>query len=345
MIHPVILCGGSGTRLWPLSLKTRPKPFLPLVGDNSLFEQAIDRVAGDDRFAEPIIVAGGAHIDLIKAQLGEKPHRLIVEPQAKNTAPAIALAAAMLAPDDVMLVCPSDHYIADPQSFSAAALVAGSLAAQDYLTAFGITPDRPETGYGYIRQGKAVEGGFAIREFVEKPDLGRAKTYLASGEYSWNGGIFAFRAGAFLDTLAKHRPTMAQAVKASMDGASHDAQTIHPDAASFAAIEGESVDYAVMENSERAAMVPVNMGWSDIGSWAAVQDALVELGDNPEQQNVTRGDVDLIDCRNVLAMSDGMRVSAVGVEDVCIIVANGEVLVTTREGAQKVGKLPGAANQ
>ncbi|KEO89193.1 mannose-1-phosphate guanylyltransferase [Erythrobacter longus] len=345
MIHPVILCGGSGTRLWPLSLKTRPKPFLPLVGDNSLFEQAIDRVAGDDRFAEPIIVAGGAHIDLIKEQLGEKPHRLIVEPQAKNTAPAIALAAAMLAPDDVMLVCPSDHYIADPHSFRAAALAAGVLAAQDYLTAFGITPDRPETGYGYIRQGKALEGGFAIREFVEKPDLARARTYLASGEYSWNGGIFAFRAGAFLDTLAKHRPAMAQAVKASMDAASHDAQTLHPDAASFAAIVGESVDYAVMENSERAAMVPVDMGWSDIGSWAALQDALVEQSDGNEQRNVTTGEVDLIDCRNVLAKSDGIRVSAVGIEDVCIIVANGEVLVTTREGAQKVGKLPGAANQ
>ncbi|MEP1423079.1 MAG: sugar phosphate nucleotidyltransferase [Erythrobacter sp.] len=345
VIHPVILCGGSGTRLWPLSLKSRPKPFLPLVGDTSLFEQAIERVAVDDRFAPPIIVAGSAHTGLIKEQLGETPHRLIVEPEAKNTAPAIALAAAMLAPDDIMLVCPSDHYIADAQSFRDVSVAAGALASQDYLTAFGITPDRPETGYGYIRQGEALGSGFAIGEFVEKPDLDRAKTYLASGEYSWNGGIFAFRAGAFLDTLAKHRPAMADAVKLSIAGASNDGSTVHPDAASFAAIEGESVDYAVMENSDRAAMVPADMGWSDIGSWAALQDALIEHSDRAEQRNVSKGSVDLIDCQNVTVMSDGLRVSAVGLQDVCIVVANGEVLVTTREGAQKVGKLPGAANQ
>lgn len=345
MIHPVILCGGSGTRLWPLSLKTRPKPFLPLVGDTSLFEQAIDRVASDDRFAPPIIVAGGAHIDLIKEQLGEAPHRLIVEPEAKNTAPAIALAAAMLAPDDILLVCPSDHYIADAQSFRDAAIAAGELAAQDYLTAFGIAPDRPETGYGYIRQGEAVSAGFAISEFVEKPDLARAQSYLSSGEYSWNGGIFAFRAGAFLETLEEHRPAMAKAVRAAIAGASFDGPMVHPDAESFAAIAGESVDYAVMENSRRAAMVPADMGWSDIGSWASLQDALVEQGDDLKNRNVAKGDVDLVDCQNVAAITDGMRVSAVGLEDVCIVVANGEVLVTTRDGAQKVGKLPGAANQ
>lgn len=345
MIHPVILCGGSGTRLWPLSLKKRPKPFLPLVGETSLFEQAIDRVAGDDRFAPPIIVAGTAHIDLIKKQLGDAPHRLIVEPGAKNTAPAIALAAATLEPDDIMLVCPSDHYIADPRSFREAAIAAGELAAQDYLTAFGITPDRPETGYGYIRHGEALGTGFAIGEFVEKPDLARAEAYLASGEYSWNGGIFAFRAGAFLDTLEEHRPAMADAVRASVEGALIDGSMVHPDAASFAEIDGESVDYAVMENSRRAAMVPADMGWSDIGSWASLQDALVEQSGDLQHRNVSKGDVDLVDCQNVAAITDGMRVSAVGLEDVCIIVANGEVLVTTRDGAQKVGKLPGAANQ
>lgn len=345
MIHPVILCGGSGTRLWPLSLKSRPKPFLPLVGDASLFEQAIARVASDDRFAAPIIVAGSAHIDLIKEQMGDARYRLIIEPEAKNTAPAIALAAAMLKPDDILLVCPSDHYIADAQGFRDAAIAAGALAAQDYLTAFGITPDRPETGYGYIRQGEALSTGFAIGEFVEKPDLARAEAYLASGEYSWNGGIFAFRAGAFLDTLEEHRPAMAEAVKASVAGASIDGSTVHPEARDFAQIEGESVDYAVMENSRRRAMVPADMGWSDIGSWASLQDALVAQGDDLKQSNIAKGDVDLIDCQNVAAITDGMRVSAVGLEDVCIIVANGEVLVTTRDGAQKVGKLPGAANQ
>lgn len=341
MIHPVILCGGSGTRLWPLSLKGRPKPFLPLTGEKSLFEQAIERVHEDARFGEPIIVAGSAHRDIITGQMGSAAHQLIIEPAAKNTAPAIALAAASLEPDAIMLVCPSDHYIADELSFLEAALEASVLASQDYLTAFGITPDSPETGYGYIRKGEALPGGFAIAEFVEKPDLARAQSYLASGEYSWNGGIFVFRSGAFLSALEEYRPAMASAVKASVEGASREGQTIHPEAASFAAIEGESVDYAVMENSSRAAMVPADMGWSDIGNWAALQDTLA----GEPWANVTRGSVDLADCNNVLAITDGPRISAVGLEDVCVVVSNGEVLVTTREGAQKVGKLPGAANQ
>ncbi|WP_298307888.1 mannose-1-phosphate guanylyltransferase [uncultured Erythrobacter sp.] len=345
MIHPIILCGGGGTRLWPLSLKVRPKPFLPLTGQTSLFEQATTRVADDSRFADPIIVAGPAHQDLITQQMRGSPHRLIIEPAAKNTAPAIALAATLLEPDDIMLVCPSDHYIAAPKSFCEAAVAAGELAAQDYLTAFGITPERPETGYGYIRQGDALEGGFAIAEFVEKPDLERAQRYLDSGSYSWNGGIFAFRAGAFLAALKEHRPAMAGLVKAAIGGATQDGAVLHPDAQSFSEIDAESVDYAVMENSTRAAMVPASMGWSDIGNWAALHDALVEQDDDAQSGNVTRGDVDLADCEGVLAMSDGPRISAVGLEDVCIIVANGEVLVTTRDGAQKVGKLPGAVNQ
>ncbi|MEM1053260.1 MAG: mannose-1-phosphate guanylyltransferase, partial [Pseudomonadota bacterium] len=291
MIHPVILCGGSGTRLWPLSLKTHPKPFLPLIGETSLFQQAIARVADDPRFAEPVIVSGAAHQELITQQMDGAPHRLIVEPASKNTAPAIALAAALLEPDAIMLVCPSDHYIADPVSFCEAAVAAGDLAAEDYLTAFGISPDRPETGYGYIRQGGALTAGFAIAEFVEKPDLARAQDYLASGQYSWNGGIFAFRAGAFLEALAKHRPAMAQSVNAAMGRASCEGQIIHPDTKSFVGIEGESVDYAVMENTARAAMIPVSMGWSDIGNWSALKDALAERGDRSLGHNLTRGEV------------------------------------------------------
>jgi mannose-1-phosphate guanylyltransferase len=341
VIHPVILCGGGGTRLWPLSLKARPKPFLPLIGDTSLFEQAVGRLAEDPRFAQPIIVAGSAHQTLIEEQMADAPHRLIIEPAAKNTAPAIGLAAALLDPADIMLVCPSDHYIADPQSFCDTAAAAGALAARDYLTAFGITPESPETGYGYIKRGEALDGGFAIAEFVEKPDLERAKAYLESGDYSWNGGIFAFRAGAFLDALKEHRPAMAKGVTGAMESARHEASVICPDADTFSAIDGESVDYAVMENTARAAMVPASMGWSDIGNWAALQDAL----GGSQSGNVTQGEVDLIDCDNVMVSSDGPRVSAVGLEDVCIIVSGGEVLVTTREGAQKVGKLPGAVKQ
>lgn len=341
MIHPVILCGGSGTRLWPVSRKARPKPFLPLVGETTLFEQAVGRVAGHARFAAPLIVAGAQHSELITEQMHGGEHRLVVEPAAKNTAPAIALAAALLPADDIMLVCPSDHHIADEAAFRAAALAAADLAAEDYLVSFGIAPDRPETGYGYLRRGEGIPGGFAIAEFVEKPDLERAKSYLASGEYSWNGGIFAFRAGALLDELAAHRPAMAAAVRDAVAKGREEGSEFHPDAASFGAIEGDSIDYAVMENTSRAAMVPADMGWSDIGNWAALHDAL----ESDDDGNSVRGAADLSECRNVLAMSDGPRISAVGLEDVCIVVSEGEVLVTTRDGAQIVGKLPGASGQ
>ncbi|MEL6239645.1 MAG: sugar phosphate nucleotidyltransferase, partial [Pseudomonadota bacterium] len=202
LIHPVILCGGSGTRLWPVSRKPKPKPFLPLIGDTTLFEQAVGRVAQDDRFTAPLVVAGQDHCDLIEAQLAQAiAYRLIVEPEAKNTAPAIALAAAQLPADAIMLVCPSDHYIADEAAFRAAAIAAAELARADWLVSFGIAAERPETGYGYLRRGEPLAGGFRIAQFVEKPDLETAITYCESGQYSWNGGIFAFRAGALLKEL------------------------------------------------------------------------------------------------------------------------------------------------
>ena len=340
----MILCGGSGTRLWPVSRKTCPKPFLPLVSDETLFEQAVRRVAGDDRFAAPMVVAGAAHAELILAQLGDTPGaRLVIEPAAKNTAPAIALAAALLPEDAVMLVCPSDHHIADSAAFRAAALAAAALAREDYLVSFGIAADRPETGYGYLRRGEPLAGGFAIREFVEKPDLARAEAYLASGDYSWNGGIFAFRAGHLLDELAAHRPDMARLVREAVASGTEDGARFLPAAEPFAAIDGDSIDYAVMENTARAAMVPASMGWSDIGNWAALGEALA--GEADAAGNVVRGSADLAQCSGVFAMSDGPRISAVGLTDVCIIVSGGEVLVTTRDGAQAVGKLPGAVNQ
>ena len=344
-IHPVILCGGSGTRLWPLSRKSVPKPFLPLVSAETLFEQAVRRVAGDDRFAAPMVVAGAAHGDIILAQLGDAPGaRLVVEPCAQNTAPAIALAAALLPEDAVMLVCPSDHHIADPAAFRAAALAAAELARQDYLVSFGIAPDRPETGYGYLQHGEPLPGGYAIARFVEKPDLARAQDYLASGNFSWNGGIFAFRAGHLLAELAAYRPEMARLVRQAVAEGREDGACFHPAAAPFAAIAGDSIDYAVMENTARAAMVPVEMGWSDIGNWAALADALAQTAD--DDGNIGRGGpVDLDQCRGVFALTDGLRISAVGLEDVCIIVSGDEVLVTTRDGAQRVGKLPGAVNQ
>jgi len=342
VIHPVVLCGGSGTRLWPRSRKHKPKPFLPLVGEQTLFEATLGRCAGDDRFADPVVVTGAAHLEHVQAQTAPFPGAtIIVEPEAKNTAAAIGLAAALLPPDAIMLVCPSDHHIADPAAFREAASAAARLAREDWLVAFGITPTAPETGYGYILRGEPIEGGFAVKKFVEKPDLATAQSFLADGNYSWNGGIFAFRAGTFLDELSRHRPALADAVRDAVAKGREDGASFHPDPRAFAAIEGESVDYAVMEETDRAAMVPAAMGWSDIGNWQALRDAR----EADENGNRTRGNVELVDCRNVLAESDGPRISVIGLEDIAIVVDGDEVLVTSMHGAQKVGKLGGATNQ
>jgi mannose-1-phosphate guanylyltransferase len=339
-IHPVILCGGSGTRLWPRSRKAKPKPFLPLVGDRTLFEATLDRWLGEEHFAEAVIVAGEAHLPHIAEQAGGDA-TVIVEPQAKNTAPAIGLAAALLPADAIMLVCPSDHHIADSAAFTATARAAAKLAAEDWMVAFGIAPDRPETGYGYIRTGEPIAGGNRVDRFVEKPDRATAERFLAEGGHAWNGGIFAFRAGAFMDELEAHRPAMADAVRKAVAGGRYVGQEFHPAPEPFADISGESVDYAVMENTERAAVVPADMGWSDIGNWEALRDA--RPGD--EAGNRASGDVELVECRNVLVETDGPRVSVIGLEDVIVVVDNGEVLVTSAAGAQLVGKLSGAANQ
>ena len=343
-IHPVILCGGGGTRLWPMSRPARPKPFLPLLGERTLFQQALDRVANGAVFARPIVVAGEAHVDAIREQ-GGADLSLIVEPMGKNTAPAIALAAARLPRDAVMLVCPSDHHIGDVASFVSAARDAAALARQGYLVAFGITPDRPETGYGYLKRGEAIEGGFALERFVEKPDRERAEAFLADGSYSWNGGIFAFGAGRFMEELTRHRPEMAQAVREAVEKGSQDGATLRPDAEGFGTIEGESVDYAVMENTDRAAMVPVSMAWSDIGNWQALREARAEAGEADARGNVADARHALNGATGVMALSDGPRISVVGLEDVIVVVDGDEVLVTSGSGAQDVGKLPGAKGE
>lgn len=339
-IHPVILCGGSGTRLWPRSRKDRPKPFLPLLGERTLFQQTLDRCGDGARFARPIVVAGAAHVELIRDQASAGT-QLIVEPAARNTAPAIALAAAALPEQAIMLVCPSDHYIADGVAFRAAADSAAALAADDWMVAFGIAAVRPETGFGYIRRGEKIAGGYRVARFVEKPDRATAEGFLAEGGYDWNGGIFAFRAGAYLAELERHRPEMARLARAAMAGARREGDAIHPDAEAFAAIAGESIDYAVMENTSSAAVVPADMGWSDIGNWQALRDARVGDADG----NRTIGPAELVGCRNVLVDSDGPHVSAIGLEDVVIVVDGDNILVTTSAGAQQVGKLSGAANQ
>lgn len=342
-ITPVILCGGSGTRLWPRSRAAKPKPFLPLVGTRTLFEQALLRCGEEAHFDPAVVVTGTAHLEHVEAQLcGVPGARVIVEPAAKNTAAAIALAALRLPEDEIMLVCPSDHHIADCDAFVTAARAAAELAAEGWLVSFGIEAKAPETGFGYLRQGEAVgEHGFRVAQFIEKPDLARAEQFLAEGGYAWNGGIFAFRVGTFLAELQQHRPQLAASVRRAVEQGAEEGRRFHPEAAAFAEIESESVDYAVMENTAKAAMVPADMGWSDIGNWQALHLAR----ERDEAGNAVSGDAELVDCRNVLVDSDGPHVSVIGLEDVIVVVDNGNVLVTTAAGAQKVGKLHGAVNQ
>ncbi len=342
-ITPVILCGGSGTRLWPRSRADLPKPFLPLVSEASLFEATLERCADPGLFAAPVVVAGGRHVAAVEAQVPfGGTARLIVEPSARNTAAAIALAALRLDPDAVMLVCPSDHHIADTPAFQAAAVAAATLAAQDWLVSFGIEATAPETGFGYLLRGEPIgDAGFRVSKFVEKPDAERAREFLASGHYAWNGGIFAFRAGAFLAELGMHRPAMLAAAQEAVARGHEDGARFHPDAASFGKIASESVDYAVMENTARAAMVPATMGWSDIGNWQALHAARAQ----DAAGNSACGPAELVECRNVLVESDGPRVSVIGLEGVIVVVDKGEVLVTSAAGAQLVGKLSGAVNQ
>jgi mannose-1-phosphate guanylyltransferase/mannose-1-phosphate guanylyltransferase/mannose-6-phosphate isomerase len=342
-IYPVILCGGSGTRLWPRSRAVKPKPFLPLVGDSTLFEATVARCAAEAGFAAPIVVTGKAHLEHVEAQLGARPGtQVIVEPVARNTAAAIALAALRLDADDVMLVCPSDHHIADSAAFQAAAHKAAALARQGWLVSFGIAATAPETGFGYLQRGEAIgDLGFKVARFVEKPDLERARQFLADGGYAWNGGIFAFRVGTFLAELGTYRPAILAQARAAAAAGRAEGGRFHPGSQEFAAIESESVDYAVMENTAHAAMVPAAMGWSDIGNW----DALLEARTRDLAGNSITGRAELIGCRNVLVESDGPRISVIGLEDVVVVVDGDEVLVTTRAGAQLVGKLNGAVNQ
>ncbi|MDZ4307293.1 mannose-1-phosphate guanylyltransferase [Allopontixanthobacter sp.] len=343
VITPIILCGGSGTRLWPRSRAVKPKPFLPLVGEATLFEATLARCADPAVFAPPIVVTGRDHLEHVTAQSQVAAGlQIIVEPAARNTAPAVALAAARLPAEAIMLVCPSDHYIGDRAAFIGAAQSAAALAADGWMVAFGIEAVSPETGFGYILRGTAIDhGGYRIERFVEKPDRDRAAQFLADGGYSWNGGIFAFRAGDYLTELERYRPEMARLVRKSVSEGVQDGAQFYPDADAFAAIERESVDYAVMENTSRAAVIPADMGWSDIGNWTALHEAR----SRDAAGNSVTGKAELIDCSNVMVETDGPRVSIIGLQDVVVVVDGNEVLIVSAAGAQQVGKLNGAENQ
>lgn len=339
LITPVILSGGSGTRLWPYSRAAMPKQFLPLAETRSMLHATLDRVDNPARFAAPIVVGGASQADVIEAALetaGIGDRTVILEPAARNTAAAIALAALDAGDDALLLVMPSDHVIGDLPAFEAAIDRAAALAEHDWLVTFGIEPSGPEIGYGYIRRGDPLDDhGFAVDRFVEKPERQAAEAFLAQGGYYWNGGIFLFRAGPFLGALAAHAPEIFDAARGAMDKAGRDGTTIRPNAQAFAASPQVSVDYAVMEQAPRVAVVPVSMGWTDLGSW----DALDEFGEKDEAGIGASGTVVTIDARDCLIRSEGPLVAAIGVSDLIVIATGESVLIMPRGESQRVKEI------
>ena len=344
MIYPVILSGGSGTRLWPMSRTLYPKQLLSLLGHDSLLQQTVRRVADRRGFAAPLLVANEEHRFIIAEQLREiavVPRALLLEPVGRNTAPAACIAALALTetePDPLMLVMPSDHMIGDPAAFAGAIERAAAAADAGALVSFGITPQRAETGYGYIRRGgelDGAEGVFAVAEFVEKPGPEQAQAYLASGEHSWNSGIFLFPARVYLDELQRLRPDMVAACQDALATAQRDSDFVRLGREAFAACDSDLIDYAVMEHTRRAAVVPVSMGWSDIGSW----DALWEMGAKDQHGNSIEGNVVAEETRNCYLRSEAGLVAAIGIEDLVVVATADAVMVAPRNRTQDVKKL------
>lgn len=337
IITPVILSGGGGTRLWPLSTPQTPKQFLALTDTHTMFQLTVLRVMDRERFAVPIIVANAAHAGIVSTQLadiGVTDATILLEPCARNTAPAIALAAlAVHAPEAVMLVMPSDHVIADDAAFHEATEALLPQVQHGWLATYGINPTGPETGYGYIQMGSIIGAGVhAVERFVEKPDATRASAMIEAGDHVWNGGIFLFRADRYLDAVEAHAPEMGTAVRDAMSKAQQTGHQIHPDASSFAASPADSIDYAIMEKAAKVAVAPVSMGWSDVGSW----DALHDIGHKDADGNVMSGAVRIDDSHGNLIHADGIRVSVHGVADLLIIANGNEVLILPRGTSQKV---------
>lgn len=342
LITPVILSGGSGTRLWPVSTDELPKQFLNLTGPLSMFQLTLERCQESSLFDLPIIVGGTKHATLAEQQIdeiGASVQAHILEPCARNTAPAIALAAlACRNPQSLMLVMPSDHVIKNVPAFQEAVRQSVSLAKARWLVTFGIKPHNAETGYGYIEQGEPVvgsENSFAAKRFVEKPNRTNAEKMLAEGGYHWNAGIFLFRADTYLETLAKHAPEMLQAAKNAMEKANRDQTQIKPHEASFASAPSDSIDYAVMEKAEKVAITPVDAGWSDVGSW----DSLFEISLSDDDSNVTSGDVITMESKNNLIHSDGLEITTFGVDNLIIVASGNQIMVLPKGQSQNVRKI------
>jgi mannose-1-phosphate guanylyltransferase/mannose-6-phosphate isomerase len=339
----VILCGGSGTRLWPVSSPETPKQLLPLVSKHTMLQDTLLRVRGLPSATGPIIVCNELHGPAVAAQvaaIGTAAGAVVLEPSGRNSAPAAAIAALLARElvgrdaDPLLLVLPADHVIAAPAAFVAAVEVAMQPARTQHLTTFGVVPTGPATGYGYIRRGAERGGWSEVAQFVEKPDAKTAQTYLESGEYLWNSGMFLFSAKAWLDELGTHAPAMLEACRSAVASAARADGFVHL-AESFSTCPANSIDYAVMEKTARAAVVPLSAGWSDVGSWASLHDALPKdkLG------NVANGDVILESCRDTYVSSSHRLVAAIGLDGVVVVETEEAVLIVAREHAEAVKRV------
>ena len=334
-LQPVLLSGGSGTRLWPLSREAYPKQFLPLAGDDTMVQATWRRVEALADLA-PIVVANEEHRFLVAEQLrqvGAPVPAILLEPVGRNTAPAIAAAALQAmagGADPLLLVLPSDHVVRDVAGFQRAVREASSAAEAGALVTFGIVPDAPETGFGYI-QAEAGDGLRQVLRFVEKPDAATARSYLDAGGYYWNSGMFLFRASRYLEELARFRPDIVDAVRAAHAAARHDGDFVRLDKDAFSACPSDSIDYAVMEKTADAKVLPVDIGWNDVGSWSALWDVAERDADG----NAHHGDVIAVDSRNSYAYAQRL-VALVGLDDIVVVETDDAVLVARKDKVQEV---------
>jgi mannose-1-phosphate guanylyltransferase len=336
------MAGGAGSRLWPLSRQLNPKQFLNLCGDCSLLQQTLSRLEGLE-LSPPSIICNENHRFMVAEQLrqaGVGDSNILLEPVGRNTAPAIALAALNAireGQDPMLLVLAADHFIRDEQSFREAVRVAESLASADKLVTFGVIPQHAETGYGYIQRGDSLAGGegYNVARFVEKPDSSTAEQYLASGEYYWNSGMFMFKASVYLLELEGFQPDMLRACEKSLERGETDLDFVRVDGEAFAQCPDNSIDYAVMEKTESAAVVPLDAGWSDIGSWSA----LWEIGAKDANGNVKKGDVLAQDTANSFIHADHKLVATVGVDNLVVVETKDAVLVAHKDHVQDVKKV------
>ncbi|EHX8179450.1 mannose-1-phosphate guanylyltransferase/mannose-6-phosphate isomerase [Escherichia coli] len=341
MIIPIIMAGGSGTRLWPLSRSLYPKQFLSLINENSLLQETLKRLDGLNCLP-PVIVSNNEHRFIVAEQLrqfGVDDFQIILEPVGRNTAPAVALAALKsleLHGDHHMLVLAADHAIQDIEAFHAAVLAAEQESVDNKLVTFGIVPTKPETGYGYIKKGEQVKNSvFKVNSFVEKPDLETAKNYLEQKCYLWNSGMFMFKASVYLDELKKFRPDILAACKESLSSASTDLDFIRLNSDVFAECPDESIDYAVMEKTQDCVVIPLDADWSDIGSWTS----LWEISEKDEHENVSYGDVINYNSRNNYIYSEGSLISTVGVNNLIIVQTKDALLVAQQDNVQDIKKI------